>query len=516
MQTTANYGLKKPDGTDVVNIQDFNDNAEVIDTALQNKIDKVAGKDLSTNDYTTSEKNKLAGVAAGANNYVHPSTHPPAIIAQDSNNRFVSDAEKSTWNGKAGTGVATTSANGLMSSTDKVKLDGVAAGANNYVHPSGDGNIHVPATGTSNNGKVLKAGAAAGSLSWGTLGKGDVGLGNVDNTSDANKPVSSAQQAILNMKTNQADFDAHLADFTQQIPYAVTAGSANAYTASTTPALPALVAGVAIAVKFHAANTGAATLNWNGKGAKAIKKANGSDVSSGNLKLNGVYTLRYDGTSFILQGEGGEYGTAGAGQVLQGYTFGTENGVATGEIPVIYETYANDILAVETLLRVTPTAGYYSGISQSLVADYSFIPANIIQGISIFGLVGTSTAVNPKPGENLILNATGGFANSTSPFPIAGSRITMKYAGRIRTKFDLSVQAEYGGTAYGQWYKNGNPVGTQRSTTSETYITYTEDIDCAANDQFQLYVWCTSGGRVLMTNFRVGLETIPTPQYTIP
>lgn len=33
-------------------------------------------------------------------------------------------------------GVATSSSNGLMSSTDKSKLDGIAAGANNYTHPS--------------------------------------------------------------------------------------------------------------------------------------------------------------------------------------------------------------------------------------------------------------------------------------------------------------------------------------------------------------------------------------------
>ncbi|WP_287385863.1 hypothetical protein [Lachnospira sp.] len=35
-------------------------------TALNNKVDKVNGKDLSTNDYTTTEKNKLAGISEGA------------------------------------------------------------------------------------------------------------------------------------------------------------------------------------------------------------------------------------------------------------------------------------------------------------------------------------------------------------------------------------------------------------------------------------------------------------------
>lgn len=36
------------------------------------KVDKVAGKGLSTNDYTTAEKNKLATIAEDANKYVHP------------------------------------------------------------------------------------------------------------------------------------------------------------------------------------------------------------------------------------------------------------------------------------------------------------------------------------------------------------------------------------------------------------------------------------------------------------
>ena len=61
---------------------------------------------------------------------------------------------------------ATTSAPGSMSAADKTKLDGIASLANNYTHPTGDGNLHVPATGTTNNGKVLTAGATAGSLSW--------------------------------------------------------------------------------------------------------------------------------------------------------------------------------------------------------------------------------------------------------------------------------------------------------------------------------------------------------------
>lgn len=37
-----------------------------VESALDDKVDKVSGKGLSTNDYTTTEKNKLSNIAAGA------------------------------------------------------------------------------------------------------------------------------------------------------------------------------------------------------------------------------------------------------------------------------------------------------------------------------------------------------------------------------------------------------------------------------------------------------------------
>ena len=39
---------------------------DTLESAIGNKVDKVSGKGLSTNDYTTTEKNKLAGIASGA------------------------------------------------------------------------------------------------------------------------------------------------------------------------------------------------------------------------------------------------------------------------------------------------------------------------------------------------------------------------------------------------------------------------------------------------------------------
>ena len=72
-----------------------------LETGLAGKVDAVTGKGLSTNDYTTAEKEKLAGIAENANNYVHPATHSAQMIDETDTRMFVTPAEKADWNGKA-------------------------------------------------------------------------------------------------------------------------------------------------------------------------------------------------------------------------------------------------------------------------------------------------------------------------------------------------------------------------------------------------------------------------------
>lgn len=110
--------------------------AATVAAQIGGKVDKITDKGLSTEDYTTIEKSKLSGIAAGANNYQHPATHPASMVVQDSTHLFVTDTEKTTWENKADKTFATTAAAGLMSANDKQKLDGVANGANKYQHPA--------------------------------------------------------------------------------------------------------------------------------------------------------------------------------------------------------------------------------------------------------------------------------------------------------------------------------------------------------------------------------------------
>lgn len=96
---------------------------EVLEKGLEGKVDKVDGKTLSSNDYTDEEKAKVANFTP----YIHP---------DDASTRHVSDAEKLYWNNKAENTTVTSSKNGLMTPSQKTKLDGVASYANNYTHPS--------------------------------------------------------------------------------------------------------------------------------------------------------------------------------------------------------------------------------------------------------------------------------------------------------------------------------------------------------------------------------------------
>lgn len=58
---------------------------------------------------------------------------------------------------------ATTSAAGLMSASDKTKLNGIATSANNYTHPTTAGNKHIPSGGSTN--QILTY-SAAGTARW--------------------------------------------------------------------------------------------------------------------------------------------------------------------------------------------------------------------------------------------------------------------------------------------------------------------------------------------------------------
>lgn len=188
MQYTGNLKLKKPEGSDVVNIEDLNDNFDKLDVEVVKKATntqdgrmskedkaKLNNIEVGANKYvhpsthsldmitetgtkkimSSAERNKLAGIEIGANKYIHPTTHSADMIVENSNKRFASDTEKNKWNTVANMASKTYVDNNFATKSDLDKA-----------------------------GKVQSVNNKTGAV---VLGKNDVGLGNLDNVRQATK-----------------------------------------------------------------------------------------------------------------------------------------------------------------------------------------------------------------------------------------------------------------------------------------------------------------------------------------
>lgn len=130
---------------------------------------------------------KIQIIPPGYTDVCYPQTVASAVI-EETDKKFMTDAERTKLSGIA-TGATNTQNHATNGS---ISVNGTQQVV--YAHPTADGDKHVPATGTTNNGKVLKAGATAGSLSWGSLTASDVGA--VPTTRTVNGKALSANISI--------------------------------------------------------------------------------------------------------------------------------------------------------------------------------------------------------------------------------------------------------------------------------------------------------------------------------
>lgn len=170
-------------------------------TALSDKVDKVSGKGLSTNDYTTTEKNKLNGIATGAQVNVIESVkvNGTALTPSSKAVNVTVPTKTSDITNDSGFITASDVPEGAVASSTTPKMNGTASAGTETAFARGD---HVHPSDTSRVPTSRKVAGHALSSDV-TLVKGDVGLGNVDNTADADKPVSTAQQTALNGKVDK-------------------------------------------------------------------------------------------------------------------------------------------------------------------------------------------------------------------------------------------------------------------------------------------------------------------------
>jgi len=165
-----------------------------LQTALDGKVDENTAITGATKTKITYDAKGLVTAGADATT---------ADIASSTDKRYVTDAQLVVLGNTSGTNTGDNATNSQYSGLATSKQDALVSGTNiktiNSTSLLGSGNVAVEPTITA----TTSADYYRGDKTFATLNKAAVGLGNVDNTSDANKPVSTAQQTALDAKTNK-------------------------------------------------------------------------------------------------------------------------------------------------------------------------------------------------------------------------------------------------------------------------------------------------------------------------
>ena len=175
-----------------------------------------------------------------------------------------------------------------------------------YTHPTGDGYHHVPATGTTNNGKFLKAGATAGSESWENI--------KVENIEDFPESLPTAENLVIKLNggteegTNQFTFDGSAAKTVNVTPDSIgAAASDHDHThddiTDFDDAVTALIPSIPTSLPNpHAITfTGAVEETYDGSSAKTVNiPTSGATDSDLIIQLNGG--LQEDTNKFTFDG----------------------------------------------------------------------------------------------------------------------------------------------------------------------------------------------------------------------
>jgi hypothetical protein len=239
-----------------------------IQTQLDSKVEENAAIVGATKTKITFDAKGLVTSGADATT---------ADIADSVDKRYVTDAQLTVIGNTSGTNSGDNATNSQYSGLAASKQDTLVSGTNI---------------------KTLEGQSLLGSGNI-DLVKGDVGLGNVDNTSDANKPVSTATQTALDTKTNKlivtnrqtASYTLVLSDADKLVEMNV--GSANNLT------VPASVFSAGTQILLAQYGAGQTTIV---AGAGMTIRSNGAKLKL-NVQYSGATLIFLSGTEAYLFGD---------------------------------------------------------------------------------------------------------------------------------------------------------------------------------------------------------------------
>jgi len=225
--------------------------------------------------------------------------------------------------------------------------------------------------------------------------------------------------------------------------YALDSGTTDAYVVALSGISTTYQAGLAIQFQATTANTGPATLNVNGQGAKAIIYPDGSTLSANAIVVGAIASVMYDGTSFQLLSVKNAAGGGGGGGSVSQVAMSVPNFLSVAGSPIttsgtLAVTYSGTPLPIANGgtgatttagIRTTIGAGDVNGPALSVnaqIALFNGTTGKLIQAATTTGLVKATSGViaaavsgtdyAPATSGTSILkgNGAGGFSNATS------------------------------------------------------------------------------------------------------
>jgi hypothetical protein len=229
--------------------------------------------------------------------------------------------------------------------------------------------------------------------------------------------------------------------------------------------IPPAVSGTAQAGDVRSSKTFSSQLAGVGRAGGLVTQAGGQTITPGTADQAldaGIYdspnTVKGDAnlvagniangaTIFGVVGSSpAAAGAATPAQVLTGITFSNANGLQTGTMPkysgVQYTPTASGLLI---------PAGYHDGTTETK-PEPNLVAANILSGVSIFGVAGSVVAGKPYASGTInsaistitFLSETGGAVNNRYPITVTGlsftpSTVVLIRPGAATTNYDIVI-----------------------------------------------------------------------------
>lgn len=172
---------------------------KLVKDSLDNKVDKVSGKDLSTNDFTTTLKNKLDGIASGAE------------VNQNAFSNVVVGSTTVSSNGKTGS-ITLVAGNNVTLTPDNTNKNIEIAASQPTVN---DATLTIQKNGTTVN--TFTANASSNVTANIQINKSDVGLSNVTNDSQVKRSEMGVANGVATLGEDGKVPSAQLPSFVDDV-----------------------------------------------------------------------------------------------------------------------------------------------------------------------------------------------------------------------------------------------------------------------------------------------------------